>query len=135
MYDSLEELKKNSYLSLFTTSCFGECPVFELYYLQDSLLLLSSKEHLLEEGEYYYHLSQADKKEINSLLDLPWDSFEDTYKTMMNDLPAYTFQIRSAKGLKSIRILGEEPAELRNLKRQILEKIKVIEWIRFESGE
>ena len=131
--EAMEAIKSSFDFSLATGSCFGECPVFEFFYLKDSVAILSSKKYLLEGGDYYYLLKKEDIQYFNELLNQNWESFERDYKSPMNDFPPYTFQIKLESELKTIRVLGKEPSDLKNLKESIIRKITKLEWKKIEQ--
>ena len=131
----LNNIKVNSDLSFSTGKCFGECPVFDVFYLKDSVLILSSQENLLEMGTYYHLPSDTDKVEFNAIMNMQWSIYDRYYKSLMKDLPPYSFQVKMGNELKKISVNGKGPDELFELKERLIKKVKDLNWIQLEQSE
>ncbi|MEO9483546.1 MAG: DUF6438 domain-containing protein [Ekhidna sp.] len=136
--DSLEKynsLKDRSHFSLKAGSCMGTCPVFEFFFVSDSLVLLTAKENILSTGNFYYQLNEKEAKDLTDLLLLDWDKYESEYTTTMKDLPSMDFKIKSKDGIKRIRVAGTDPEILFSIKEEIIKKIDAYEWEKMEISK
>ena len=109
----------------------GICPVYEFYYLQDSVAILVAEENILDSGSYYSILTLAEQEQIGTLLGkMNWDSFESEYTTTMMDLPTTEFEVRLANGeLKKIVFMDTRPQELIRLRDDLVAFISDLEWV------
>ena len=118
-------------LSVISGPCMGICPVYEFYYLQDSVAILVAEENILDSGSYYSILTLAEQEQIGALLGtMNWDSFESEYTTTMMDLPTTEFEVRLANGeLKKIVFMDTRPQELIRLRDDLVAFISDLEWV------
>lgn len=107
----------------------GPCPDFEFSFIADSIVLLESKNNLLTPGVYRCVLSDEQTKDLQKLLMLDWEKFQTNYSTTLKDLPTNIFYYRTNEGAeRSITMEGLEPDKLKNLKEELLQRIKTYEW-------
>lgn len=107
--------------SLNTTSCLGECPVFELALYGDKKLVFEGKEHTALEGVHKKNLSDEQFDKLMGIIETAnWVDIKPTYRSNMTDLPTENF-IYNRNGVNAnVSKYGSEPKELREMTDLIL---------------
>ncbi|MCP4457712.1 MAG: hypothetical protein GY816_06750 [Cytophagales bacterium] len=115
--------------SITSTSCMGECPVFDFSFDSDSNAYLNAKKHLLISGVYKYKLSAEQYFQLSDLVNsVKWNAFENNYPTLAMDLPTNKFEVMLEDGYKVIKQDGLEPRSLITLKDDLVKMIESYDW-------
>lgn len=107
--------------SLNTTSCMGECPVYELSLYGDKKLVFEGKEHTALEGIHKKELTDEQFEKLMGIIEMAnWVDLKPTYRSNMTDLPTQNF-IYNRNGVNAnVSKYGSEPKELREMSDLIL---------------
>lgn len=124
-------LAKNTQIqfAMSSTSCFGECPVFDFEFRSDSMVLLNSKQYLLPNGSYQYKLTDSDYNKLTRLIrSVKWQTLEESYSTNTKDLPTNEFEVKLESGTKKVKQEGATPQSLLIFKESMLKLIQSFDW-------
>ena len=103
--------------SLTSTSCMGECPVYELLIKTDSTIHFVGKKFTTIKGVASKKLSPSEYTKIITIIDeVTWSKLDDKYNSQMSDLPSFTFKYKN----KSVYQYGSEPKSLIKLRKDLL---------------
>jgi hypothetical protein len=114
------------------TACSGACPVFNAEFFESGKVTLKVEENFLNgPGTYETTISKpliADIKE--KLKSSGFMNFEDVYQSNMKDLPTTFITYRTEQEEKGIKIYGNAPEVLENIKDELFDTIKQLDWKR-----
>jgi len=123
------EMTAEIQFAMSSTSCFGECPVFNFEFRVDSMAFLNSTKHLLQSGSYEYKLTAIEYRKLADLISsVKWQTLNESYPTNAKDLPTNIFEVKLESGQKKVKQEGLTPQSLLLFKEQILNLIRDFEW-------
>jgi hypothetical protein len=103
--------------SLKSTSCMGECPVYELKIMRDSTIHFIGVKFTTIEGAASKKLSSDEYTRIIAMInEVGWSKLEDKYESNMSDLPSFNFVYKD----KRVYQYGQEPKSLSKLRKDLL---------------
>ncbi|HET8859830.1 DUF6438 domain-containing protein [Marivirga sp.] len=107
--------------SLKTTSCMGECPVFEMELYGDKTLVFNGKQHTEVSGEQQKTLTDEQFEALLGIIEsADWPGLDDEYKSTMLDLPTQNFKYNRNGIQKSVIKYGTAPKSINNMSDIIL---------------
>lgn len=116
-------------LSIETTPCFGQCPVFEFKIYSNCKATYIGKSHVKMEGEWHSKLSL---KQYRSLRDTFNESnyfgFDDRYTAEITDLPTTYIYYTDGNQKKKIMDYYDAPEELKMLEEKVYDLIENLNW-------
>jgi hypothetical protein len=123
------EYPENSLVGIKRTSCFGTCPVYTMFLLDDFSIVYNGKRNVDKLGRYS---AQASKEEYDLLIafanEIGYFNFEDEYVTEVSDIPTvYTTLVKKGKR-KTVVNLFMGPEQLSELESYIDAIFKGKEW-------
>jgi|TARA_B110000285_G_scaffold234727_1_gene312739 hypothetical protein len=125
---------ENSIVGIKRTSCFGTCPVYTMFLLDDFTLVYKGKRNVDKLGDYS---AQASKEEYDLLIafadEIGYFGFEDQYVTDVSDIPTvYTTLVKKGKR-KTVVNLFMGPEQLSELESYIDAVFKDKDWVKVED--
>ncbi|WP_075341995.1 DUF6438 domain-containing protein [Tenacibaculum agarivorans] len=118
--DELIAKEKNKLISISKTSCFGDCPVYELLIDKTGKVTYNGKQYVLSKGVSEFTLTDEELEILNNkLINTSFSSYKDVYDNpKIMDLPS-TFITHQGKQVQ-IRLWNDDvPAELMDLHEYI----------------
>lgn len=107
--------------SLNTTSCMGECPVYELTLYGDKTLTFNGKENTTIEGEHSKVLSDENFDALLGIIEaVDWSEYEHKYTSNMSDLPTHNYTYTRDGVNKEVSKYGNEPESLSKMHEILL---------------
>lgn len=112
------------------TACSGACPVFTTEFFENGQVLIKVEENFLNgPGTYESSISEAFVADIKErFASSEFMNLEDVYQSNMKDLPTTFITYKVAHENKKIKIYGNAPEQLEDLKDKLFDTIKQLDW-------
>ena len=111
-------------------ACYGTCPVFDVYVLEDGTLLYRGRSFAPREGRYTGQLSPAEMRMLNSVLDLVRNSpFEEDLAPAAVDMPSYKIGYYQGKKWQEHEGNGEVPYHFGDIEDMVLSWVDENRWV------
>ncbi|WP_299665557.1 DUF6438 domain-containing protein [uncultured Polaribacter sp.] len=128
--NSVKNLAENTLINVIKTSCFGDCPVFEVTFFKNGEVQFFGKEFVLVEGATTFTLEKSELKKLNDMFEKTmFKDFEDAKETDAVKDFSDTFITYNDEQIKIIlwRNIPDEIAYAYDYIEELLLKEKLIE--------
>jgi len=110
--------------------CFGQCPVYALYFLNDSTGLVYVHANLLEPGWYTAPLARSAVREILSLVEPnSWWHEDMSGQPQISDLPLLNLTYLHPDGTRTLTVQKQFSASLSNVFEKLNQLVTESKWV------
>ena len=121
--------EENICISMEKTSCYGHCPVYTINIYNNGLIKLEGKENIDKIGSFR---SKITGKQLDKLTELfissDFFNFEDSYTSLVKDLPTTFIYFSKNNKNKRIKDYDEAPQSLKKLEEEIVLMLENLKW-------
>lgn len=132
----LEEITNDVVISFEATRCYGTCPVFSFKIYEDGTGRYIGKEYVEKEGIYETKVSSDDMEELVEIFEKYdfWE-FKNRYTEHVSDLPTIYVYLSHEGKQKKVTDYHGAPESLKEMEKEIVEKLRSLEWEKVEESE
>lgn len=116
------------------TQCYGTCPIYTYYVLEDGTAKYIGKEHVEKTGTYYTTLSPDEMEDlINLFYKYDFFKYENRYVDLISDLPTTYIYFSHNGEEKKITDYHGAPESLKKLEKEVDNFMESLEWEKKEK--
>lgn len=128
--DSEEQaIPEDAIVYMERTQCYGDCPVYKVYVLEDGSAYYFGKEHVEKKGLYKASVSDKDLEElVNLFKEYEFFDFEKRYVDLISDLPTTYLYFSHDGESKKITDYHGAPEKLKMLEKEVDAFVQSLSW-------
>ncbi len=120
--------EKDLVISIESTPCMGDCPVYRAEIYSNGLVVYEGKEHVKMTGQYTGRLSRKELKQLRlAFEEAGFFSMEDEYVEPWTDLPTTWLYYSDGTRQKKIKDYSGAPEALKKLEEMVMEMVNRID--------
>lgn len=129
-------IEENLVVSIETTPCMGDCPVYRLEIYGNGMVLFEGKEHVERIGSYTGRISRKELKGLRlAFEEAGFFSLEDEYVEPWTDRSTTWVYYSDGTRQKKIKDYSGAPEALKKLEEKVLEMINGVEWTKRDESD
>lgn len=123
--------EKDLMISIETTPCMGDCPVYCLEIFRNGMVAYEGKEYVEKIGYYSGRISRKELKQLRfAFEEADFFSLEDEYVEPWTDLSTTFIYYSDGPRQKKIKDYSGAPEALKELEKRVLKVVDSIDWTR-----
>lgn len=116
------------------TQCYGDCPVYKVYVLEDGNAYYFGKQNVEKKGVYKASVSPEEMEDLISLFkEYEFFEFEKRYVDMISDLPTTYIYFSNDGESKKITDYHGAPEKLKKLEKEVDVFVQSLPWEKVDN--